>query len=80
MQKRIKGKLCDTETATLVGTAYSGEFGDPAGYEEQLFITRTKQYFLYGAGGADSKYTKPGMKLFTDEQADEWKKANMPEV
>ena len=80
MQKRIKGKLCDTETAARVGTIYSGEFGDPAGYEEQLFITRTKQHFLYVAGGAESRYTKPNIKLFTDEQAEEWKKTNMPEV
>ena len=74
MKKRTYGKLCDTESATLVGAKSFGEFGDPAGYEEQLFITRTKHYFIYGVGGAESKYAKPDITLITDEAAEEWQK------
>ena len=77
MKKIIKGKLCDTETAKHLGTVYVGEFGDPAGYEEQLFITKTKQYFIYGAGGAESKYVKSDAKLLTNEEAEAWKKENI---
>jgi len=77
MRKIIKRKLCDTDTATHLGTIYVGEFGDPAGYEEQLFITKTKQYFIYGNGGSESKYIKPTVELMTDEQAELWKKENI---
>ena len=80
MLKRIKGKYCDTTTAKLVGAVNCGEFGDPAGYEEQLFITRSKQHFLYTAGGPESKYPEEDIQLFTEEQAEEWKKVNIPEV
>ena len=80
MKKRIKGKLCDTETAALLGTKYVGVFGDTNGYEEQLYITRTKQYFMYGNGGSESKYTKATINLLADDQAEEWKKENITEV
>jgi hypothetical protein len=76
MKKRIKGKLCDTESAKQLGVKYSGAFGDPDGYEEQLFVTRSKQYFIYGAGGAESKYTEPSIKLITDKEAANWQKEN----
>ena len=77
MRKKINGKLCDTETATNLGTKYVGEFGQPDGYEEQLFITRSKQHFLYGVGGSESKYIEPAIELVTDKEADEWKKKNI---
>ena len=77
MRKIIGKKLCDTATATQLGTVYSGKFGDSDGYEEQLFVTKTKQYFLYGIGGAESKYVKETIKLITDKEAEDWKKANI---
>jgi hypothetical protein len=77
MKKRINGKLCDTETAKKLGTKCEGEFGDPKGYEEQLFMTRTNQHFIYGVGGPESKYVSLTIELVTDEQAEEWKKANI---
>jgi len=80
MLKRIKGKYCDTASAKLIGAISSGKFGDPAGYEEQLFINRNKQNFLYVAGGPESKYPAEDIQLFTEEQAEEWQKLNMPEV
>jgi len=77
MRRIINKKFCDTKTAKLVGTKYSGEFGDPAGYEEQLFVTKTKQYFIYGKGGSESEYKKETIKLITAEQFAEWTKKNL---
>jgi hypothetical protein len=76
MKKRIKGKLCDTESAVLLGTKYAGKFGDLDGYEEQLYITRSKQHFMYGIGGSDSKYPAATINLLTEFEAEEWKKEN----
>ena len=77
MKKRIDKTLCDTETATKIGVKYVGEFGQSDGYEEQLFITRSKKHFMYGNGGPESKYTKPNIVLATDEEAEAWKKENV---
>lgn len=77
MKKRIKGKLCDTETAKQLGVIHIGEFGDPTGYEEQLYSTKTKQNFLYGIGGSESKYPKPAIEAITDKQSADWLKDNI---
>ena len=77
MKKRIGKKMLDTETATHIGSKYAGEYGDPDGYEEKLFITKTKQHFLYGNGGPESKYTKPTIELMADKEAEAWKKENI---
>ena len=72
----INKKWYDTATATQIGVKYAGEFGDADGYEEQLFVTKSKQHFIYGNGGPDSKYIKPTIELCTDEQAADWLKEN----
>jgi hypothetical protein len=74
MKKIINGKLCNTESAKQIAFKFAGEFGDVHGYEERLFITKTKQHFLYGTGGSDSPYPKPLIKLLTSKQAKEWEK------
>ena len=56
MKKIICKKEYDTETATLVHKFTSGNLGDPAGYEEDLFQTPEGLYFVYGIGGETSKY------------------------
>jgi hypothetical protein len=76
MKKKINGILCDTETATRLGNISAGEYGDPAGYEEILYVTKTKKHFLYGNGGLESKYSKPAIALLTDKEAGAWKKEN----
>ena len=76
MKKRIGKKMFDTETATHIGGKCAGELGDADGYEEQLYITRSKQHFLYGNGGPESKYVKPVIELLTDKEAAVWKKEN----
>jgi hypothetical protein len=80
MRKRIDGKYCDTETATNLGTKYVGEFGQADGYEEALYVTKTKQHFIYGIGGAESKYTEPAIELCTEKQANDWLKANKKDM
>jgi hypothetical protein len=77
MEKRINGKRCNTDLATQLGTKCEGEFGDPKGYEEKLFINRGKQYFIHGIGGPESKYPEPNIELLTNEQAAEWIKENI---
>jgi hypothetical protein len=76
MRKIIDKKTYDTSTAKLLGVKHVGEYGNPDGYEEQLFITKSKQHFIYGIGGLESVYKKPAIKLIDDKQADEWKKDN----
>jgi hypothetical protein len=76
MKATIKKVVYDTETATEIGYAYAGEFGQPSGYEERLFITGDNKHFVYGVGGSESPYHHPTIKPLTNPQAAEWKKAN----
>ena len=76
MKKLINKKWYDTATATQLGVKYAGEFGDADGYEEQLFVTKSKQHFIYGNGGLESKYTQPTIELCTEKQAADWLKEN----
>ena len=77
MRKLINKKTYDTSTAKLLGVKNVGEFGQPDGYEEQLFVTKNKEHFIYGNGGPESKFTKPVITLITDKEAEAWKKENI---
>ena len=77
MRKLINNRTYNTETAKLLGVKYAGEFGNADGYEEQLFMTKNKEYFIYGVGGAESKYVKRTLTLITEKEADAWKKENI---
>lgn len=59
MKKRTEGKVYDTETAKLVGVGihYSNR-GDLDYVEECLYVKKTGEYFIYGEGGARSKYSR----------------------
>ena len=48
----------DLANLSLVEKKTYGYFGDPAGYEESLYVTKDGQEVLYTNGGKDSKYTK----------------------
>ena len=72
MKKIICKKEYDTEASTVVKKFTSGEFGDPAGYEETLYVTEGGNYFLYVNGGADSAYTKEDIKRMSKKTAEEW--------
>ena len=57
MKKIICGTEYDTAASTVVKKVVNGFFGDPAGYEETLYVTADGKYFLYTNGGEESKYT-----------------------
>ena len=79
MKKKINGKLCDTESAKNLAFKFVGEFGQDHGYEEQLYVSKTGQHFIYGAGGPESPYPAPEIKLLTKEEAADWEKATKGE-
>lgn len=59
MKKIINGKMYNTETAKEVATwSNSYNFGDFNYCEETLYKKKTGEYFLYGMGGALSKYAR----------------------
>ena len=76
MKKIICKVEYDTENAQLIGKFTSGEFGDPAGYEECLYETADGKYFIYVNGGAESIYTKEDIKRLAKNKVDEWKAAH----
>ncbi len=71
-KKAEKFNLADL---TLVKKTTVGYFGDPAGYEESLYVTKDGQEVLYTNGGKDSKYTKESFSTAKSAIA-AFKKAN----
>ncbi len=72
MKKIICGAEYDTESSTIVKKYTEGFFGDPAGFEETLYITADGKYFLYTNGGADSKYPTESIKRMGKAKAEEF--------
>lgn len=73
MKKVICKVEYDTENAELVAKLTSGEFGDPAGYEECLYKTADGKFFLYVNGGEASIYPEENIKRMSAAKAEEWK-------
>ena len=73
MKKIICKVEYDTEASTLVAKFTEGEFGDPAGYEESLYVTEGGKYFLYVNGGEESVHAKEDIKRRSAAKAEEWK-------
>ena len=76
MKKVICKIEYDTDAATIVEKRTFGEFGDPAGYEETLYVSESGKFFLYVNGGAESVYPKEDIKIMSAAKADEWKANN----
>lgn len=57
MKKVINGKMYNTETAKELGSWWN-ERTDFSICWEYLYKKKTGEYFLYGKGGATSKYAK----------------------
>ncbi len=72
MKKIICKKEYDTETSAIVKKVTSGDFGDPAGYEETLYKTEDGKFFLYVNGGEESKYAKEDIKRMSEKAASAW--------
>ena len=56
MKKIINGSKYDTETAKMMAVNAYGRVGDFSHWEEELYKTKSGKFFLYGEGGASSKY------------------------
>ena len=72
MKKIICKVTYDTEASELILKKTSGEFGDPAGYEESLYKTADGKFFLYVNGGEASIYPKEDIKRMAAKKAEEW--------
>lgn len=83
MKKIINGKMYNTATAKpLAHYTNNKSCYDLCYIEEVLFIKKTGEYFLFGCGGAMTKYSEPdgyngiigGEKLipFTEDEAKKW--------
>ena len=82
MQKIIRGKRYDTNTAKKMGNYEFGYPGDLSYWSETLYRKNTGEFFLLGEGGASSRYAvaidanswKGGKKIIplTVEQARAW--------
>lgn len=72
MKKIICKREYDTETAVLIKKHTVGEFGEPDGYEESLYVTPDGKYFLYTNGGEESPYKKENIKSISAEKAEVW--------
>lgn len=59
MKKIINGKRYDTDTATKLGVYWNGCATNDFNYiKEALYQKRTGEFFLYGCGGARTKYSR----------------------
>lgn len=56
MRKIINGKLYDTEKAEKIDEYWKGRYGDAEYFEETLYKNSDGTFFIYGYGGAYSKY------------------------
>ncbi|MBQ2793515.1 MAG: hypothetical protein IKL79_05325 [Clostridia bacterium] len=72
MKKIICGTEYDTAASTVVKKYTEGYYGDPAGFEETLYVTADGKYFLYTNGGADSKYPTESIKRMGKAKAEEF--------
>lgn len=60
MKKIISGKVYDTETAKKLGTWDNGLNDNDFGViEETLYRKKTGEFFVYGYGGAGTRYAEP---------------------
>jgi predicted DNA binding CopG/RHH family protein len=83
MRKVINGRTYNTETSKRIGTWDNGlSYSDFSFCEETLYKNTKGAYFLYGEGGARSKYGKQvesnnwsggsSIEPMTAEEAQEW--------
>lgn len=87
MDKRINGKMYNTDTAKMLVRIDSGHSPtDFAYWEESLYRTKTGNFFLYGWGHGNSRYGEwhgnsggDGEKIMpmTPEEAEKWAENNL---
>ena len=72
MKKIICKREYDTETATLIKAYSFGAYGDPAGYEEDLYQTPEGLYFLHVGGGETSLYPAEDIQRMAKTKVNAW--------
>lgn len=72
MKKIICKKEYDTDTATLVKKYTYSYYGDPAGYEENLYQTPSGLYFLHVCGGEASAYPQEDILRLAKAKVNDW--------
>ncbi len=72
MEKTIRKRYYNTETAKLIKKYTYSYFGDPAGYEEILFQTPEGLYFLYMRGGEQSPYPFEDIQSLAKAKVNNW--------
>lgn len=87
MKKILNNKLYNTDTAKEVGNYWNGlSQSDFRYFSETLYLKKTGEYFLHGAGGARTDYAEPcgngwtGSEViipYTEEEAKEWAVVHM---
>lgn len=77
MKKTVGKKVYDTAEMTEVKRVAHGVYGDPAGYEEILYVSENGKYFLYGIGGETSPYPTEKLVSLAKAKAAAWEKENV---
>lgn len=87
MKKIVEGKRYDTETATLIGEYGYGSHGDFERIHEELYRTKTGNYFVAGTGGPKTRYSvqveqnswsgSSDIYPLTNDEALEWAQAHL---
>ena len=72
MKKIICKVEYDTDNSEIVSKNTFGNFGEPDGYEETLYVTKDGKYFLYVNGGEASKYPSENITRMSKAKAEEW--------
>ena len=72
MKRIICGTEYNTDLSAIVKKVTHSYYGDPAGYEETLYVTEGGKYFLYTNGGAESKYTSEKITRMSQKSAEEF--------
>lgn len=89
MRKIINGKSYDTNTAEEICSVTNGYYRNDFQFcKETLFLKKTGEFFLYGDGGAMSKYSQPcgngrqgGVEIIplSEQEAKSWVEKNSDE-
>ncbi|MCD8205132.1 MAG: hypothetical protein LUD29_00750 [Clostridia bacterium] len=69
MRREIDGVVYDTNAATVDKKFTFGAPGDPAGYEETLYVTGEGKFFVYTYGGCKSRYPQENITPIDDVKA-----------
>lgn len=83
MKKVIEGKLYNTDTASKIASWDNGmSRGDFGWCDEDIFVTKKGAYFVWGQGGALSRWSVPcgnngqtggaNIEVLTAHEAREW--------